>query len=297
VAGQPPLPVAQRPSTDVVVVSPEFFNTMGIPLRGGRTFDARDTVDSPGTIVVNEAFARKIFPGESAVGRQITNGGMGPSGAVTVLTIAGVVGDVRGSQLGAEPSPVSYRCTCQSHQPFLTRMRFIVRTTGDPRAAVGAVAGQVYAADRNQPVFDVKTMEERLSDALAPQRFDLLLIGAFGAIAVLAASGVYGVMSYLVARRTREIGIRMALGARPGQVERLVVSESLLLAALAVAVGLAGGWALTRYLGSMLYGVTTLDGATFASMPVVLAALAIAAAVIPARRAARIDPITALREE
>jgi len=177
-------------------------------------------------------------------------------------------------------------------------MGMIVRTTGDPRAAIRAVEGQVYAVDRNQPVFDVKTMEERLAASLAPQQFHLALIGTFAMIAlVLSALGVYGVLSYLVTRRTREIGIRIAMGARPQEVRRLVVGESVVLAALAVVVGLGGAWALTRYLESMLYGVTALDGATFVMMPVVLVALAIASSVVPAWRASRIDPMTALREE
>ena len=150
-------------------------------------------------------------------------------------------------------------------------MGLIFRTSGDPRAAIRAVERQVYAVDRGQPVFDVKTMEERLADSLAPQRFNLLLIGMFAAIAiVLAALGVYGVMSYLVNRRTREIGIRIALGARPQQVLRQVVGEELWRSpSSAMAAGLGGAWALTRYLKSMLYGVTVLDGATFAIMPVV----------------------------
>jgi putative ABC transport system permease protein len=177
-------------------------------------------------------------------------------------------------------------------------MALIVRTARDPQAAIRAVEGQVYAVDRNQPVFDVRTMEERLARSLAPQRFYLLIVGMFACIAIiLAALGIYGVMSYLVARRTREIGIRIAMGARPEQVERLVLGESVTLAGVAALVGLGGAWGLTRYLKSMLYGVTALDAATFSAMPVVLIAIAAAAAFIPARRASRVDPMTALREE
>jgi ABC-type antimicrobial peptide transport system permease subunit len=156
----------------------------------------------------------------------------------------------------------------------------------------------VRAVDHDLLAFDVKTMDERLADSLAPQRFHLALIGTFAVIAlVLSALGVYGVLSYLIARRTREIGIRIAMGAQAGEVRRLVVGESLGLAALAVVAGLGGAWALTRYLESMLYGVTALDGTTFAVMPVVLVALAIAASLMPAWRASRIDPMAALREE
>jgi putative ABC transport system permease protein len=177
-------------------------------------------------------------------------------------------------------------------------MGLFFRTSVDPHAAIRAIEEQIYSVDRSQPVSDVKTMEERLSGSLAPQRFNLVLIGTFAAIAIiLAALGVYGVMSYLVNRRTREVGIRIALGARPEQVMRQVVGESLALSLVAVLAGLAGAWGLTRYLHSMLYGVTALDGATFAAMPLLLAAIAVSASFVPARRASRIDPMTALREE
>ena len=294
VAGRPPLPRAQRPHADVTIVSRDFFRTLGVPLRTGRTFDFQDTRRSTDKIIANEAFARQVFSGETPLGQRIVDEQTDKSG----LTIVGVVGNVRGSALGAEPTPLMYRCYCQTKNPFLTQMSFIIRTTGDPRAAIRPVEGQVYSVDRDQPVFDVKTMVERVADSLAPQRFHLLLIGTFAVIAmVLSAVGVYGVMSYLVTRRTREIGIRMAMGARSRQVVRLVVGESAALAVVAIVGGLGGAWWLTRFLQSMLYGVTPLDGATFAIMPVVLAGLAIAASFVPARRAARIDPMAALREE
>jgi len=294
VAGRTPVARAQRPHSDVSMVSRDLFRTLKIPLLRGRTFDAQDTHGSTDRIVVNEVLARKIFPGENPLGQRILAG----ENDVQGWTIVGVVGNVRARDLGAEPEPLIYRCICQSHTPFLSRMAFIIRTARDPQAAIRAVEGQVYAVDRNQPVFDVRTMEERLARSLAPQRFHLLLVGTFAGIAiVLAAMGVYGVMSYLVTRRTREIGIRIAMGARPDQVERLVLGESVALAVVAALAGLGGAWGLTRYLKSMLYGVTALDAATFAAMPVVLIAIAAAAAFIPARRAARVDPMTALREE
>lgn len=294
VAGRAPLPIAQKPHAEVTVVSRDFFRTLGIPLREGRTFESQDTVRAPGNIVVNEAFARKILPGEKAIGSRINSG----RDDATQSTIVGVVGNVRGSELGAEPQPLVYRCICQSASPYMTRMGLFFRTTGDPKAAIRAVESQVYAVDSGQPVFDVRTMDERLTDSLAPQRFNLILIGAFAAIAlVLAALGVYGVMSYLVNRRTREIGIRIALGARSEQVMRQVVGESFELAVAAMAAGLGGAWWLTRYLKSMLFGVTVLDGATFAVMPIVLAAIAVAASYTPARKASQVDPMAALREE
>ena len=294
VGGRSPLPMAQRPSSDLTLVSRDFFSTIGIPLRGGRLFDSRDSTQSPAVIVVNESFVRRVFPGENPVDRQILSNreGSPPS------TIIGVVGNIRGRELGAEPPPLAYQCICQSTSPYLSRMGLFFRTSGDPHAAIRAIEEQIYSVDRSQPVSDVKTMEERLSGSLAPQRFNLVLIGTFAAIAIiLAALGVYGVMSYLVNRRTREVGIRIALGARPEQVMRQVVGESLALSLVAVLAGLAGAWGLTRYLHSMLYGVTALDGATFAAMPLLLAAIAVSASFVPARRASRIDPMTALREE
>ena len=293
-AGHLPVPRAERPRASTQTVSPDFFRTLRIPLQRGRVFDADDSWKSSDKVVVNEAFARNILPGENPLGQRLIVGRDDGS----FWTIVGVVGDVRGSALGTEPEPRIYRCICQTESLFETRMSLIVRTAGDPHAAIRAVEGQIYAVDRNQPVFDVKTMDERLAESLAPQRFHLLLIGTFAVIAlVLSALGVYGVLSYLVTRRTREIGIRMAMGARPGEVRRLVVGESVVLAALAVVAGLGGAWALTRYLQSMLYGVTALDVPTFAVMPVVLVMLAVASSILPAWRASRIDPMAALREE
>jgi len=294
VLGAAPLPLAQRPETELAVVSPSFFRTMGIPMRGGRTFDAQDSRNSPTTIIVNEAFARRIFHGRSAIGQRIASG---PNDR-KAYTIAGVVGDVRGAELGVEPGPLAYECSCQANSPFETRMVVSLRTTGDPRDSISGVEGQVRAIDRDLPVYDVKTMDQRLADSLAPQRFNLMLIGVFAVLAILlAAMGIYGVMSWLVARRTREIGIRIALGARREQVLGLILSESAALTVFAVIAGLAGAWGLTRYLKSMLYGVTALDAVTFVLMPAVLVAIALFASAAPAMRASRVDPASTLREE
>jgi putative ABC transport system permease protein len=292
VAGRVPLPMAQRPQSSLTIASLDFFRTMGIPLRSGRLIQAAE--QEPGNVVVNEAFARKIFPGEDPLGQRIVFG----RNDANRWTIVGVVGSTRGSDLGEEPEPRMYRAIGQSEDRFLSLMRLSVRTTGDPLAVQRAVEGQLYAVDRSQPVFDVKTMEQRVADTLAPERFQLLLIGTFAAMAViLAALGVYGVMAYLVTRRTREIGIRMAIGARPEQVRGQILRESLALAATAVAAGVAGAWGLTRYLGAMLYGVTAVDGVTFSAAALLLVAVAMAASLLPARKASRVDPVVALREE
>jgi predicted permease len=285
VAGRPSLPMAQWPQTKATFVGSDYFRTLGIPLISGRVFDSRTARDE---IVVNEAFARKIFPGEDPVGRSIV------SNPDIRWTIVGVVGNARAAELGAEPPPMVYRCACQGG-PL---MALLIRTNGDPQAAIPDVEAQVYSVDRNQPVFDVKTMNQRLEAALSPQRFELLLIGIFAALAiVMAAAGVFGVMSYLVTRRTREIGIRMAMGARPGDVLRLVMGESCVLIGLGIVAGLAGAAALTRYAQSLLYGVEPLDRATFALTPVILAAAVLAATLGPALRASRVDPTKALRDE
>jgi putative ABC transport system permease protein len=292
VAGRPAVPEAQRPGAKITIVSREFFSTMRIPVLAGRVFTDEDSPKGTNAVIVNEAFARQAFGGGDPLRQRLLLGRDGTG------TIAGVVGNIRGAELGAEPQPLIYRCTCYRSDPFVTALRFIVRTDNDPRASLKAVESEVYAADPGLPVFEVLTMEERLDSALAPRRFQLILIGVFAGIAiVLAAVGIYGVMSYLVTRQTREIGIRIALGARPAQVQEAVMRESLALACAAAAAGLAGAWALTRYLKTMLYGVSEVDSLTFAAMPVALALIAALAAFIPARRAARIDPIAALRDE
>ncbi len=242
---------------------------------------------------MNQAFARRIFPGEDPVGRRI---GFGPDQLNVTWTIVGVVGDIRGATLGADPPSMVYRCTCSGTPVF--RAAFAIRTPGDPKALIRAVEQQVRAVDRDQPIFDVKTMEERRDAELAPERLQLALIGSFAGIAILlAAAGVYGVMSYLVARRTREIGIRMALGARRGDVFGMVMGETARLVLLAIAIGFAGAYALMRYLRFMLYGVNGFDAGTFLLTSMVLAMIVLIASFGPARRAVRVEPMTALRDE
>jgi putative ABC transport system permease protein len=307
VEGRAPLPMAQRPQADGAMVSPDFFAAMEIPLLAGRIFDAHDAyrqtpqamIDrgydphgSATAIVVNEALARRIFPGEDPLGRTIVSGQNNRS------TIVGVVGSIRGNSLGAEAAPLIYSCACGTGNRFLSRMAILVRTSGDPHSAIRPIEEQVYAVDRQQPVSDALTMEERLDASLAPQRFQLLLVGTFAFLAtMLAAAGVYGVMTYLVTRRGREIGIRIALGARPEDVLRLMLRETAWLSATAVPAGLAAAWALTRYAKSMLFGITTLDAPSFALAPLVLVLAVVAATIGPAHRACRVDPIAALREE
>jgi putative ABC transport system permease protein len=303
VVGRPPVAFTNRPIINNTEVSPEFFPTLEVPLKSGRIFDANDFVRSPAPayhgfipsepVVVNEAFVRRMFPGEDPLGKRI---GFGPDQINRIWTIVGVVGNIRGAALGADPPSMIYRCTCSGDPVF--RAAFIVRTAGDPRAAIRAVEQQVRAVDRDQPISDVKTMDQRRDTALAPERFQVILIGSFALIAILLASaGVYGTMSYLVARRTREIGIRMAMGARQADVLRMVLGETSILVLLAVVAGLGGAWAVTRYIRSMLHGVSELDPTTFALTSILLAVIVLIASLGPALRAVRVDPMTALRDE
>jgi predicted permease len=303
VVGRPMVPFPERPIINNTVVSPEYFRTLGIPLRSGRIFDAHDRqagvavtnylMASSARVVVNEALVRKLFPGEDPLGRQLI---FGPDRNSVTWTMVGVVGDIRGGSLGADPPAMIYRCTCDGSTLF--RAAFALRTDGDPQAAIRAAEEQVRTVDRDQPISDVKSMDERRTAALAPERFQLILIGSFAAIAMLlAAAGVYGVMAYLVARRTREFGIRVAMGARPVDVLRIVMGETVVLAIVGIGIGLAGASAFTRYLRSMLYGIPTLDAPAFAAAAILLAAIVLLACIAPARYAARIDPTRALREE
>jgi predicted permease len=305
VLGRPVAPFVERPIVNNTVVSPEFFHTLAIPIKSGRIFDWHDSARPAGTfvtnygmisaapVVVNQAFVRKIFPGENPLGQRVV---FGPDRNSVTWTIVGIVGDIRGGALGAEPPAMVYRCACEGSS--LRRAGFVVRTAGDPKAAVRAVEEQVRAVDRDLPISDVKTMEERRTAALAPERFELAVIGSFAAIAMLlAAAGVYGVMSYLVTLRTREIGIRVAMGAQPADVLGMVIGETMILVLVASGIGLGGAWALTRYIRSMLYGVTDLDATTFCVAPMMLATIVLIACLAPARYAARIDPMRALREE
>jgi predicted permease len=303
VLGRPSVAFAERPIILNTEVSPEFFHTLEIPLKGGRIFDGHDFVRSPvpayhgfipsEPVVVNEALVRRIFPGEDPLGKRI---GFGPDQINVTWSIVGVVGDIRGAALGADSPAIIYRCTCSGDPVF--RAAFIVRTDGDPQAAIRAIEQQVRAVDRDQPIYDVKAMDQRKDAALAPERFQVILLGSFALIAILlAVAGVYGTMSYLVTRRTREIGIRMAMGARQADVVRMVMGETTVLVLLAIAVGLGGAWAVTRYIRSMLYGVSELDPTTFTLTSILLAVVVFVASVGPARRAVLVDPMSALQDE
>ncbi|HZG54139.1 MAG TPA: ABC transporter permease [Pyrinomonadaceae bacterium] len=282
------------PDAESRIISPDYFRTLQIPLRSGRLLDQRDNQQAPRAVLVSETLARKFFPGEDPVGKRITFGN--PQAAdVQWLNVVGVVGDVRQSGLDEEPYAQVYRSYLQAPRRALT---VIVRTAGAPLNMLDPLRGQIRALDRQQPLYNARTVEQVINDSIARPRFNMLLITILAVVAmILATVGIYGVVSYMVTQRTHEIGIRMALGARPLDVFRMVLRQGLLLAVLGVGSGLVAAFALTRLLSSLLYDVRSTDIVTFAGVSALLTAVVLLACYIPARRATKVDPMVALRYE
>jgi predicted lysophospholipase L1 biosynthesis ABC-type transport system permease subunit len=242
--------------------------------------------------MINETMARRLFAGQDPIGQHLRTGS-GTSGPWS--TIVGVVGDIRHGGLEEVPQPEMYITYLQGAPiaPFI-----VLRTNGDPAALVETVRAEARAFDKDLPLYDMRTMASLRSDAVSERRFVLLLAGVFGVLALgLAAIGVYGVMSLIVSERTREVGVRLALGAEPVQLLRMIVGHAATLAGIGAAIGLVAAWPLTPLLGSQLFGVGAKDPLTFAAVPLMLMLVAALAAVIPARKAMRIDPLAALRIE
>jgi putative ABC transport system permease protein len=272
-------------------VSEGYFKALGVRLLKGRDLTERDTAGAPGVALVNETLARQVFPGEDPLGKQIVLDRTPPR----PREIVGVVSDTRYVTPRREPVPQIY--VSYLDDPY-HHMSLAVRATGDPAALVNGIREELSAMDKEVPLANVKEMEEYVSESLSPQRFSALLLTAFAVAALLlAALGVYGVISNSVTRRTHELGIRIALGARRGDVLRLVVGQGMRLVLLGLGAGLAGAFALTRLMESLLYGVSAFDPAVFAGVSLLLAATALVACYLPARRATRVDPMTALRHE
>ena len=287
----PSVPLEAQLSIDIHWASPGYFRTMQIPLIRGRWFSQSDGPDSPKVAVISEEAARRYWPGENPIGKPM---GLGMSGWEREEVI-GIVGDVRYGQMDEAVQPAAYISHLQRPQ---TRMLLFVRAASDPLALVGAIRREAHALNKDVPLYDIKTMDGRIRDATARARFSALLLAAFAAIAVvLAGIGIYGVMSYMVKQRTREIGIRMALGARAEDVRAMVMRRAAGLAAAGIAIGLAGAFAATRVLSTMLYEVKPSDPATYAGVSALLGALALLAAYLPARRASQVDPGVTLRAE
>ena len=290
VEGQP-TPPGMHASTPECVITPSYFHALRIPLVSGRYFTLYDADSAPRVAIVNEAFARRFFGHEEPIGRRIRLGG--PEGSW--YSIVGLVRSARHLPIGTDPSDEVFTSYLQDPAFYMT---LIVRAFSDPASYAAAVRSKVQEVDRNQPVYDVATMEERFSQAAAPHRFNALVLGIFAGVAViLAGVGVYGVMAYSVTRRTHEIGIRRALGAQQQDVMRLVLRRGAALALVGITLGLAGALALTRFLSNLLYGVTVRDPLSFAAVSLILAGVALVACYIPARRAAKVDPMVALRDE
>ena len=277
-------------------ITPDYFRTMRIPLRQGRAFDAHDIESPPEVAIINEAMARHFWPGEDALGKRFKYGS--ESSPRPWKTIVGIMSDVRQFQLDQTPRPEAYLPYTQPLASFFAPRDLVVRTAGDPLGLARAVRQEIRSVDAELPISNVQTMEELVATTVKRPRFNMLLLSIFAGVAlVLAAIGIYGLLAYSVAHRTNEIGIRMAVGAARVQVLRLVVGQAFGLIAAGLVVGLAGALALTRGMKSLLFGVTANDTATFVIVPVVLLIVALASAVVPARRATRVDPITALRYE
>jgi len=282
------------PDAETRTISPDYFRTLQIPLRSGRLLDERDNENAPRAVVVSESLARKYFPGEDPVGKRITFGDPQASDVIW-LNVVGIVGDVHQSGLDEEPYAQVYRSYRQSPRRGLT---VIVRTAGAPLGMLDVLRSQVRALDPQQPLYNARTAEQVLDESISRPRFNMLLVTILAAVAmILATVGIYGVISYMVTQRTHEIGIRMALGARPLDVFRMVLRQGLLIALLGVGGGLVASFALTRLLSSLLYDVRPTDLVTFASVSILLTAVVLLACYIPARRATRVDPMVALRYE
>lgn len=272
-----------------LTVSPAYFSTLGIPLLKGRTFTDADDERAPQVAVVNETLARHLWPGEDPLGKELHL-------MRDKLTVVGVVADTRHEGLSADVK--SEICMPLLQVGRIPAMQLAVRTATDPVTMISAVRSQIGAIDPEEPIYNVSTLDQTLSDSVAPRRFNMLMLGIFAGIALaLATVGIYGVMAFSVTQRTREIGVRMALGAQRKDVLKLVIGEGFRLTFIGVAIGIVGGLALTRFLSSLLYGVKATDPLTFVAVSLVLLAVALLACYIPTRRATKVDPTEALRYE
>jgi len=277
------------------VVSPGYFRAMGITLQRGRLFDAHDAPDSQPAIVINQRLAEQYWPNQDPIGKRLK---IGPVDSPNQwLTVVGLVNNVRQTGLYEQKHEI-YVPYAQERRVFMAPRDLVVSTKGDPASVISAVRQAVWSVDKDQPVSNVRTMDQVVSASISKERFQSLLLGLFAALALLLACvGLYGVISYAVVQRTHEIGVRMALGAKPVDVLRLVIRQGMGLTIIGLIVGVAAGSVVTRVLADMLYGVSTRDPLTFVGAPLLLLVVAFLACYIPARRATRIDPLIALRYE
>ena len=292
IEGRTDPPPDQRPDVILRVVGPGYFSTMGIPLVRGRDFREQDKADSARVVIVSEKTARHFWPGENPIGKRLKPGSTNRN--IPWIEIIGVVKDVRQNDFVSEPKMQMY-IPYQQLNSFAPNA-LVVRTNVEPLSLTGAVRNAIWAVDKDQPVSNLRSMDEIVSEAVARQRFSMLLLGIFAALAmVLAAVGIYGVMSYSIAQRTREIGLRIALGAQKSDVLKMILRQGLRFVAAGLAIGLAASFVLTRVMASLLFGISATDPATFVSISLMLIAVALLASYIPAVRAMKIDPMLALR--
>jgi putative ABC transport system permease protein len=287
------IPQANRPVADIVAATANYFETMKIPLLRGRAFDARDQRKSNQVTIVSQSFAEKYFPGENPLGKHIQPGANDSPGDDPWREIVGIVADIHSAGLASEPEPTYY---IPYPQLVWGAPTIVVRSAADESIVVPEIRNVVHSMDREIPLFDTRTMDDLLALSVGRERFQTVLLCCFAGIALLlTAVGLYGVMAYLVGQRTREIGIRMALGATQRDVLAMVMGSGTRLAITGLILGAVGGLALTRFMQSMLYQVRSHDPITFVIVAFVLGTVALLASYIPARKAAKVDPMVALR--
>jgi predicted permease len=277
----------QELQVDQRSASPDYFRTMEIPLVKGRFFTEFDGLaNAQPVVIVDEKFARRFWPGQDPIGKHVWGDPKNPA------TIVGVVGIVKQYGLDVDGRIVVYRPS-----PGLMSYQ-VARTSSDPAAVAGDLVRAIQSIDPTVPVYDVRTMQDRMRGSMARQRFAMIMLGAFAAIAlILAAVGVYGVMSYLVTQSTHDIGVRLALGAQRSTIVKMIVRHGIELTALGIVIGIAAAILLTRVMATLLFGVSATDPLTFVTVPLVLGVIALLASYLPARRATRVDPVVALRDE
>jgi len=293
IEGRPQPPPTEQVEVPIDIVNQSFFKVMEIPLVRGRSFEERDGPDAPPVIIINETMARRFWPGEDAIGKRMKFAS--PDSDDPWIEIIGIVGDVRRTGFDAEVRPETFLPHAQAPSRGLM---MVIRADSDPSQLASSFRAAVREIDSDQPVFEVRTMDTRLGEMMAQRRLNMILFGIFAAVALLLASvGIYGIISHNVTERTHELGVRMALGASRGNVLKLILRQGMTLTAIGIGFGLAGAFGLTRVMSSLLYGVSATDPLTFVLIALMLGVVALAACLIPARRATKVDPISALRYE